>query len=318
MESFDPLNLEQREALLNSHPLRIKRFTTLTKTIGLTYGMIREQIWLGRPSVYFYSTPRMGKTQCAMAIEHLIAQEFPDKYVVLVSCDVSESESVIETICKAINLMQKTRENLAKLRGRLTTHIACELSSILGNHFLLILDEMQALGLEDYKHLQVIQNDLKIKGITTTTVGFAQSDINSRHSSFRIAKEDAILARFLSQRIAFEGCTDEAWLQSLLQNFDEDLFYPPDSGCSYSRFFLPRAFAQGFRLNNYAKLIYKAAKQAVGGASVPIPIEHLFIAIEYMLISSRNSDAEDFDLSFEAIQNAIIESNMVEFSSIFK
>jgi hypothetical protein len=53
MESFDPLNLEQRETLLNSHPLRIKKFTTLTKTIASTYGMIREQIWLGRPSVLF-------------------------------------------------------------------------------------------------------------------------------------------------------------------------------------------------------------------------------------------------------------------------
>lgn len=318
MNSFDPLDLEQREALLNSHPLRIKKFTTLTKTIELAYGMIREQIWLGRPSLYFYSTPRMGKSQCAMAIEHLINQEFSDKYVVLVSCDVSESESIVETICKALNFMQKSREKLAKLRGRLTTHIACELSSVLGNHFVLILDEMQALSLDDYKHLQVIQNDLKIRGIVTTTVGFAQSEINSRHSSFRIAKEDAILARFLSQRIAFEGCTDETWLQSLLKNFDEDLFYPPDSKCSYSRFFLPSAFANGFRLSNYAPVIYKAAKQAVGGASMPIPIEHLFIAIEYMLISSRMSDADDFDLSFETIHRAIVDSNMVEFSGIFK
>lgn len=318
MELFDPLDLEQREALLDGHPLRKKKFTTLTKTIESAYGMIREQIWLGRPSVYFHSRPRMGKTQCAMAIEHLIKQEFPDKYVVLVSCDVAEDESVVETICKALNLMQKSREKLAKLRGRLITHLACELSSLVGNHFVLILDEMQALNLADYKNLQVVQNDLKIKGIATTTIGFAQSEINSRHSSFRIAKEDAIIGRFLSQRIAFEGCTDEAWLHSLLQNFDEELFYPPDSKCSYSQFFLPDAFAHGFRLSNYAPMIYKAAQQAVGGAMAPIPVEHLFTAIEYMLISSRMSDSSDFVLSLENIQNAIVNSNMIEFSSIFK
>ncbi len=318
MESFDPCNFEQREALLDSHPLRTKSFTTLTKTIASAYQMIREQIWLGRPSLYFYSRPRMGKSQCAMAIKHLITQEFHEKFVVLVSCDVSESELVVETICKAINLMPKNREKLAKLRGRLTTHIACELSSIGGNHFLLMLDEMQALGLDDYKHLQVIQNDLKIMGITTTTIGFAQSEINSLHATFRVAKQDAILARFLSQRIAFEGCTDESWLRELLENFDEELIYPPHSGCSYSQFFLPQAFANGFRLSTYAPLIYKEVRQATGAASVPIPVEHLFTAIEYMLISSRMSDTSDYKLSSEVVKHAIVDSNMIEFSSIFK
>jgi len=318
MNSFDPRDLEQREALLNSHPLCAKKFTTLTKTIELAYGMIREEIWLGRSSLYFYSTPRMGKSQCAKAILHLVNQEFPDKYPVLVSCDITDTESVVETICKAINFAQKSREKLAKLRGRLTTHIACELASVLGNHFLLILDEMQALTLDDYKHLQVIQNDLKLRGIATTTVGFAQTEINSRHSSFRVAKEDAILARFLSKRIAFEGCTDEDWLKALLQNFDDSLIYPPDSGCSYSHFFLPSAFENGFRLSNSAAMIYKAAKLAIGGASVPIPIEHLFTTVEYILISSRMNDADDFNLSFDIVQNAIAVSNMVEFTNIFK
>lgn len=318
MNTFDPMDLVQREALLDGHPVREKRFTTLTKTIESAYAMIREQIWLGRSSLYFYATPRMGKSRSALAIQHLIGQEFPDKYVVLISCDVTEYESVVDTICKTLKLMPKSREKLAKLRGRLITHLACELSSLVGNHFVLILDEMQALNLSDYKHLQVIQNDLKIMGISTTTIGFAQSEINSRHSSFRLAKEDAILARFLSQRIAFEGCTDEAWLYSLLQNFDEDLFYPSDSNCSYSQFFLPNAFAHGFRLSNHASMIYKVARQAVGGLQVSIPIEHLFEAIEYILISSRMSDASDFVLSTDTIKAAIAYSNMAEFSSIFK
>lgn len=318
MDIFDPRDLGQRERLLDSHPLRKKSFTTLTRTIERAYGMIREQIWLGRPSLYFYSTPRMGKSQCAMAIRHLVNQEFPDKFVILVSCDVSEAESIVETMAKALNMLQKSREKIAKLRGRLTTHIACELSSILGSHFLLILDEMQALDLDDYKQLQVIQNDLRISGISTTTVGFAQSDINSRHSSFRLAGENAILARFLSQRIAFEGCNDEQWLKVLLENFDSSLTYPPDSNCSYTEFFLPHAFSEGFRLAAYSPLIYKLAKQAVGGLSIPIPIEHLFITIEYLLISSRDRDRSDFVFSHEAIAAAITQSNMGEFSSIFK
>lgn len=318
MELFDPLDLIQREALLSSHPLRTKTFTTLTKTIESAYGRIREQIWLGRPSLYFYSTPRMGKSQCAAAIRHLISQEFTDKYVVLVSCDVSEIESVVETICKAINLIPKSREKLSKLRGRLSTHICCELASISGNHFVMILDEMQALTLTDYKHLQVIQNDLKIKGISTTTVGFAQSEINSRQGTFRLAEEDAIIARFLSQRISFRGCTDQTWLKALLANFDDQLFYPLGSGCSYSRFFLPQAVANGFRLDDYADIIYKSVTETVGGSAGLIPIEHLFTAIEYMLISARGEDTPDFRLSQTIIQSAIVESNMAEFSRIFK
>jgi len=314
MRSFDPMNTEQRDEMLKDHPLRKKTFTTVTKTIEQAYASIREQIWLGRPSLYFYSTPRVGKSECAKAIKHFILSESPDKYVVLVSCDVTEEETIVETLCKGIGLLPKSREKGSRLRARLINHISCELSSLSGNHFVLILDEMQALQISDYKHLQVIQNDLKIKGISTTTIGFAQSEINDLHAVLRQAKEDAIIARFLSQRILFEGCSDILWLEALLSRFDESLFFPSGSDCSYTRFFLPQSFANGFRLKDHAEVIYKTIRQALGANK--IPIEHLFIMIEYILISSRPDDRDSFVLSEEKIKSALLESNMCEFSGI--
>jgi hypothetical protein len=314
---FDPNDSALREQLLPDHPLVKKSFIAFTPSIEWAYQQIRDLIWLSAPSMYFNSVPRMGKTHCAKALVDVIRSEFPDRYVVLVSADIAGSEGIMKTIAGRIGLFMKARENLVSIREKVLTHISCELSSINGNHFVLLVDEMQCLKIQDYQQLQVLQNRLSIDGINMTNVGFAQTDINSVRSSLILGENTAVVARFLSERVDFLGCQNSSWLTETLRGFDEDLIYPPDSKCSYTNFFLPQAYSNGFRLNHSADLIFARAKNCIGkSVKSEIPTAHLFAALGYMMIAARAQDTCDFELTNKMVDTALTKSGMANFAKL--
>jgi hypothetical protein len=317
MLPFESSNFDARERLLSDHPLVKKSFLVVTPTIEWAYSQIRDTIWLRMPSMYFNSDPRMGKTQCAGAIVEAIKTEFNDRYVQLVAADNTAMEGIVTSIANNMRLVIKPREKPVCLRDRLLTHIECELASICGSHFVLVIDEMQSLRIIDYQHLQVIQNRLSMMRVCMTTIGFAQTEINSVRTSLLLSKDTAIVGRFLSERVDFMGCENVEWLKHTLLCFDESLIYPANSGCSYTNFFLPAAFQAGFRLHHSADLIYDRAAACIhkseGGT---IPVAHLFSALAYLLVTARLSDANSFSLDKTQVDSALRKSGMGNFASL--
>jgi hypothetical protein len=317
MGFFDPKNSDERDFLIDGHPVVEAKVKAITNTIQGVYARVRESVWLGHPSICFDAPPRMGKTTAATMVRFLLEQEFPKKYALQVSCDMSEKDTIINTLANAIGLLPKYRESQSQLRHRVINHLECEILARGGAHVVLILDELQSLTLDQFKVLQMMQNHFKDSEITLTSVGFAQADISKRISSFRVAGENAIVARFLSQRVRFEGCDSVTWLEELLNDYDSTLFYPSESECSYTQFFVPLAFDSGFRLGSYASSIYASVRQAVTASSrtkqVPIPTEHLFRSIQNLLIRASSDDRANLKIFPKDINEAIERSMMAEF-----
>lgn len=320
MRNFDPLDTSRRDELIAKHPLMLKTYLTLTPTIVGIYEKVRELIFLSEPSIYFWSTPRMGKTECAKAIKYLIGQEFPEKMIILASCDPSRDVGIVPTIFKSLGLEKDySRQSKAEIRDRVVDHIICELSGKSGKHCLLMIDEMQAMADKDYQILQAIQNELKLNNISLTTIGFAQKEINSVRTSLATGGKIALVARFLSRREVFKGCVNAAWLSSTLEKFDEELVYPETSACTYTNFFLPIAYGAGFRLRNSAELIYREAKKAVSGSTARIiPTAHLFTAIGFILATVRPEDKADLILTQAMVAKAMSVSGMADFADIIE
>lgn len=317
MITFDPLDSAKRDALLAHHPLMLKTYFTLTPTIIGIYEKVRELIFLSESSVYFWSSPRMGKTECAKAIKYLLNQEFPDKLIILASCDVSQEVGVAVTIFKNLQLVKNsTRQTLGETRDRVINHIICELAGKNGGHCLLMLDEMQALTDKDYQSLQVIQNELKLNNVSLTTIGFAQKEINSVRTSLIGAAKAALVARFLSRRERFTGCVNVEWLTATLETFDESLTYPEMSSCSFTNFFLPQAVNAGFKLSSSAEMLFKVAQKSVSGSTKRIPTANLFTAIGFLLATARAEDKPEFILSHGLVSRAIDVSGMAEFANL--
>ncbi|MDU8418519.1 hypothetical protein RYA60_09695 [Pseudomonas syringae] len=319
MFDFDPKITPMRDQLLEGHPVVLRNYFVLTPTIEWAYKQVREQVWLSMPSVYFQSVPRMGKTQCATAIVAILRNDFPTRYVKFVTADIAREESIIHSMVKAIGLMVKPRTKLSGIRDAVIDHIICELASLGSTHFILVIDEMQALDYKDYQHLQVLQNILSTRGLKLTTVGFAQNEIDNVRSSLHAGNHMAILARFLGRKIDFVGCGSVEWLGAILAYFDEGSAYPHGSKCSFTEFFLPKAFHAGFRLVSMADEIYRHSMNCVVAAGAKtIPTEHIFLTMSYLLVGARLNDCEKFSFSQKEIKSAIKSSEMSQFAALMR
>jgi hypothetical protein len=209
-----------------------------------------------------------------------------------------------------------SRKTADLLFENIKNHIRMQLSGRGGNHFVLILDEMQLLNDVDFEQLLVFHNALALQKINMTTIGFAQPEIHNVVTGMITKGQRQLIARFLTESLAFEGCSSIEEFSILLKEYDDNSEFPEGSGWSYTRFFLPIAFAQGFRLEHYARKIWKELLR-VAGDSV-IPMEHLCLTIEYLLLMGGKLDCANFVFSEEEIAEAVDASNLKIFNPLMQ
>lgn len=311
---MDLNDADTRERMLGKHPIVTKKYTVITPMIHSAYSIIREMVWLRHTGLFMYATPRMGKTRCACAIQQIISAEFPDKYPAYHIADDNRIVNFARDLEVSLKLVKKERETYSLMIEKIIMHIRSKLSALGGDHFILIVDEMQLLSLEHYKILLVIHNRLESLGICMTTVGFGQPSILSRRDLLHTIKTENLIARFLSEAIRFDGCLSAQSFLNILFQFDHEKEYPVDSGYSFTKFFLPCAFAAGFRLSSCHELIWSLLEARVGGGLLEsVPLEHIFRIIENILIYGRKEDCDEFTLTDELVQLALDRSRVAEF-----
>lgn len=314
------LSGKDRGDLLDSHPIISKDYTVLTPMIQKTYALIRERVWSRRTGSFLYARPRTGKTRCAIAIQRLLAAEFPDIHVMFLSADQRTNASDLGFVLDLLSsedLVLKKHFTYKEALLKLLTHIETQLSARAGNHLVLLIDEQQLLCEADYRLLLVIHNRLELKKISMTTLGFGQPQILTTITALSSMHSYNLIARFLSEPIIFDGCQNENELEVILVAYDEEKRFPENTDWTYTRFFLPEAYAAGFRLKTYAPNIWKSLNDASGSLpSNTVPMEHLIRTIEYILLASRKLDGKSFELDNKIIDAAVGSSNLRFFSSL--
>ncbi|WP_167399130.1 ATP-binding protein [Ectopseudomonas oleovorans] len=252
-----------------------------------------------------YAKPRMGKTTCAVAIKFLLNAEFSNKYVEILSADTTKKSTLCRDLAAELGLHFSLRANVASVVDLLITHIICELDELGGDHFVLIIDEMQALQEPAYNELLLLQNRLGIRGIKLTTVGFSQPEINNERTALMVAGATNLIERFLSEPIVFKGCDGVKWLSKVLRSYDEDLQFP-EGECTYTEFFFPEAFGAGMRLVQSSELIWETVREVAGKAgSKNLQVEQVFRVIQELLVSMRSRDCAGFRIEKKDIAGVL-------------
>lgn len=309
-------NLEYRNVLLDTHPVVTKKYRVNTLAIEKAYEIIRLRIWRRRPGC-MHAHPRWGKTECAEAVLELAKFEFPKTYFCFLSADSEYGPGGRAFMCDLLSTM-----GIGALKGwgpklitaKALVHIESEVLVRHGSQFVLFIDEMQWLSFREYQKLAVIHNRLKRRGISMTTLGFAQPQINSIRSGMAATGDQNLIARFLDEPISFEGCLDAEGLRKILGAYDETKHFPQDSGWSFTRFFLPNAFDAGFRLTLFTDLIWKCLTEATKKYGLgSIPMETVTRTIEDILLASRSRDASDFLLDVSDVEDSVAASNVDRF-----
>lgn len=318
-QKITKMDLKVRDNLLNTHPILEREYCIPTPMLKRTYAVVRERVWAKRTGVYFYGSPRLGKSTCALETAFLLMQEFPNVYakVVTLRKSLRPSEShVFRLILEAENHQLSGRPDPYKVFQNVLTDILMQVHRRSGKQYVLICDEIQLLNDVDFTQLLALHNALAINKVKMTTVSFGQPEILHKVSALFSKKQTQIIGRFLSEPLAFEGCSSLSEFRTLLETYDDESEYPEGSGWSYTYFFLPEAYLNNFRLSKYSRQIWEALLKAAGNTSnSAIPMEHLSATIEHILISSRHQDCTNFVLSLDEIDEAVDASNLKNFTS---
>lgn len=311
------LTNEQRTELLPNHPVITKDYLIITPVITSAYKLIRDRVFMRTTGTFMYATPRMGKTTCASAIQSLLEAEFPNILVIrfIAEPDIQHSGMLVDIL--SADQLAIPKRTYKELQRQLMTHIQSRLVMLNGRQFVLMIDEMQNLSESNLTDLATIHNRLEPLGIRMTTIGFGQPALMDRRSTLLAQESTFLIARFLSEPILFSGCASVEDLGEILHSYDEEEFYPEDSGYTFTRFFLPQAYEKGFRLAQLAKPIWRALqKGAAGLGEDSIPMEHLSRTVEFLLVTGQKRDSADFKLTTDDINMAVEASNLSYFSSL--
>lgn len=318
----EPLDISdaERDSLLDFHPVKEREYILPTPMMERTYSIIRERVWARRTGAVFYASPRMGKTRCVMAVKDLISEEFPEIYVTLLSARRSTRPTdshMFRLILEAENHALSGRANADMLFDNAKSDIRVKTKVKGGGQYVLLIDEMQLLNDTDLQQLVCFHNALELNKVRMTTISFAQPEILHRRTALMASNDRQIIARFLSELLPFDGCSSRAELALLLKAFDLASEYPESSGWSYTRFFFPLAFREGFRLEHYAAPLWRCLTQTAGVSSTGmIPMEHTCLTIENLLLMLRKQDCSNFLVGDADIEAAVESSQLKSFNPL--
>lgn len=319
---LDLNNPEERERLLLMHPCNTRQYRVATPMIESTYQLVRERVIRRRTGSVLKGDTRMGKSECALAIKELLELEFPSCYCIYLSADRNTSgrqASFDYDLLSACGVIAKPRETHTVMAERFLVHIHTQLQRRKGSQVVLIIDEMQLLQEPEFYQLLVAGNRLAARGVFMTVVGFAQLDIDSLITAFYSSHKRNLIARFLAEPIGFPGCSNSSELAQILDSYDHEKFFPEGSGWTYTRFFLPLAYAAGLRVKMYAEPLWAALDKAVGGSGEgPVYMDYLARTIEDLLVGARLSDAPTFQFQQEHIDRAVRDSGLQGFCNILE
>ena len=311
------MDIADRKRYLENHPVKEREYLLPTPMMRRAYTAIRDRVWSRGTGIVFYATPRCGKTRCAMAVKEMISEEFPKAYVSLLSARRSSRGAgghMYKLILSAEHHAMAARTNEDLLFDSVLTDIRLGVKLKGGNQYVLFIDELQLLSERDLEQLFCLHNALNLHKIRMTTVSFAQPEILHTRSALMASNDRQIIARFLAEMRHFDTCNNAEELAEVLRAYDEHSEFPERSGWTYTRFFLPLAFSAGFRLTSYALLIWEIL-QEVGGAGEIIPIEHICMSIENLLMMSWSKDCSNFVLDRKEIEAAVESTQLRSFNA---
>lgn len=312
-------NAELCEKYLSDHPVKNSSFIMHTPMFDRAYSIVKDRVATGRTGTYFFGFPRLGKSSCAEEIQEILGQDFPTVYTALISMWGAMRPSDTH-LFKLILMKQKhilaKRLDAHLLLSNLVTDIKMNVASRGGNQFVFMPDEFHLLNHQDFQQLLSLHNELGSAGIKMTTIAFAQPEILNVVTSLQATHKAQLIARFLSEPVKFEGCSGVAELKIILTLYDKESEFPDGSGVSYTQYFYPMAFKNGFRLAHFAELIWKyLAKVFRAHETYGIPMEHLCLTIQHLLVANRKSDVSNYCFDEEDIIRAVAASNLANFTA---
>lgn len=211
---------------------------------------LHRWLWTGATGALVTGTSRAGKTTALCELtDHLYTRgkiKIPTCFVSIPNRDQPTMTSLFRLLCLSMNLRVTNHDRADHLANRLIHYLADTATQANCAQMVLIVDEMQRLKARQFDAFAELYDELLRLNIRLMVL-FVGNDPECWSLVEQIEQPAYahIYGRFFNQGAPFLGLTSKAEVKVCLAQYDT-LRYPPD-GPTYTQFFLPEAFEQGWR-----------------------------------------------------------------------
>jgi hypothetical protein len=277
---------------VGTHPIETGRYILETNTIK---GFNKKVIgWIKNraPGAIVFGRPRLGKTQAIKYISQLLLYEFGiDIPVFHLCCRKYKNPSdniFFEDFLKDVGHLLSFSGKANVKRERLLKFLIERGQKSGLNKIIIFMDDAQNLLEFHYCWLMDLYNDLDRNGISLTIILVGQEELIHQRSAFILAKKAQIVGRFMVHEYKFQGVKSIDDMRACLISYDNTM-YPCDRDWSFTRYFFPDLFADGFRLENCVNDVFNTFLELRNEAklkkSFEIPMQYMAKSVEYVLIN---------------------------------
>ena len=297
------------------HPLM--KDSAILPTRSLEEFVNRVRLWLDNllPGSIVYGLPRVGKTQAIRYlmenVERLLGSPIP---ISLMSCWEYTYQGTTEH-CFFTELLhvlgyELPKSGTAAIKRRRAIDFMIERAQEAREHrYLLLVDEAQWLSNAHYRFLMDLHNQLKIANIHLIVLLIGQPELVEIRDNFKSAKKRHLLGRFMTDMHRFSGLGGSLDLRRMLHALDVGSEYPVGSGVSFTKYFLPKAFAANWRFASHAERIWEALERICRRENIPttkeLPVQPITACIRWLVKTLSHMDDENLELDDRLIEEAI-------------
>ncbi|KPF67245.1 hypothetical protein IP84_13950 [beta proteobacterium AAP99] len=255
-----------RDHLYENHPVTRNEVAVATPPLREAYGAIEGVIVHRDPGTCLLGDFRAGKSTAIERAVRELQQTFPDLPVGIALAKGHDAftqgtffSDLLVDFAHGGALRGTAQEKRLRCLNMLLAH-ARELRS---DRYLLMVDEAQNWGEQQWTWLRDLANDMAIKRVRLVTIAFGDGACLSELRALLLARRRTdLIGRFLLSPREFRGLNSEEELKATLEEYDDPRrsAYPIGSDVSYSEFFLPKSWGRGWRLAHEAQGMWSEFK----------------------------------------------------------
>jgi hypothetical protein len=303
-----------------AHPIESHRYLIFTPAVYVFFRIVLQWIESGASGGMIYGKPRHGKSSAIKCVAALLVEELKVSLPIVSVCCKDHQHpgegAFFEDLLHDVGHVLWSSGKTSAKRYRLTEYLTELVEKSEQDRLILFVDEAQKLHEQHYKWLIDLHNQLERRGIVLIVLLVGQEELLHQFSAFQMTKKTQIIGRVMVRQLRFSGITNEKDMRDCLANYDTGSEYPPESGCSFTRYYFPSAFESNLRLENYAPMLWQAFREIREEAQLPltreIPMQYFCRTVEYVLTRFGTLDELSTDLSLAQWKEGITRSGYTD------
>jgi len=295
------------------HPVELHDYKIPTRSIEEMANALHQWADIHLPGAIIYGAPRLGKSTailyCIEHIQEIMGVSMPAYIYSCAEQSNNRQDQFFEDLLFAVNYGLAESGKAKTKRRRLIQFLEEEARQSVVNRVILFIDEAQELSLMHIKALMDIHNQLKLKGISLILILVGQPELLELRNAYLASNQMQVTARLMANSFQFRGVRTERDVKRILRSFDSGSDYPEGSGWSFTRYFVPIAFKNGWRFANQSSTIWRAFQEIRKDHGMrklaQIPIEPFTSLINFLLRELAEDDSKNLQLDIKAVKKAI-------------